>query len=59
MDVKVERHCVIQYCVYRNLMAIQMVFEMQGAYQNECLNKQAVLQWHKAFLKEHELTEKS
>ncbi len=42
MDVKVEQYCVIQYCVCCGLMVIQTVYEMQGAYQNECLNKRTI-----------------
>ncbi len=31
---------------------------MQDVYQNEYLNKQIIMWWHKAFLEEHESTEK-
>ncbi len=35
-----------------------MVHEMQGAQQNECLNKQTIMWWHKAFLKGRDSTKK-
>ncbi len=58
MKTKVEQCCAIQPCVHYSLTAISMVREMQGAYQNECLNKRTIMRWHKAFLEVCKPTEK-
>ncbi len=34
MNIKVEQYCV-NCCVHHGLTTIEMVWEMQGAYQNE------------------------
>ncbi len=58
MDIKVEQWCVIWCCVCRDLTAISMVSGLQDVYQNECLNRRTIMEWHKVFLEEHESTEK-
>ncbi len=43
IDMTLEHRCVIWYYVRHGLTTFQIVCEMPGAYQNECLNKRMIM----------------
>ncbi len=50
MDVSSEQHAVIKFCVRLNKSGAEKVNLLCQAYQDECLGRSMILQWHHTFV---------